>query len=124
MKQCKILAIFVLMLMVSAWGFAASDEASPADPGWPRVFQKNGEQLTIYQPQVDFWNDYKELRFRCAIAVKTSASKQDKLGVAEIDAETVTDHAARAVAVMPKKRELRFPNTTDKEAGFPAKGCG
>jgi hypothetical protein len=36
--------------------------------------------------------------------------------VAELDAETVVDQTSRVVAVLPKTRELRFPNTTDAEA--------
>ncbi|MFH0729058.1 MAG: hypothetical protein V2B19_22305 [Pseudomonadota bacterium] len=116
MKTYKKLIFLVLMLIASAPGFAASNAAPAADPGWPRVFQKNNKQLTVYQPQVDYWKDYKDLHFRSAIAVKTGASKKEKLGVMEIDADTVTDHSSRVVAVMPTKRELRFPNTSEAEA--------
>ncbi|MDX9788179.1 MAG: hypothetical protein RBT11_15465 [Desulfobacterales bacterium] len=116
MKSYKILIHLVLMVMVSASGVAASEEAPPADPGWPRVFEKNGKQLTVYQPQVDYWNDYKDLRCRFAIAVKTGPSQQEKLGVVEIDADTVVDHAERVVDMVPKKREMRFPNTSEAEA--------
>jgi hypothetical protein len=85
-----------------------------ADPGWPRVFKMDGKQLTIYQPQVDYWNGYTNLHFRCAIAVK-GVSKQEKFGVAEVDALTVTDHGARVVAIVPLKRELRFANVSEPE---------
>ena len=80
------------------------------------MFEKNGNELTIYQPQVDFWKDYKDLGFRCAISVKTAAAKEEKFGIAEIEADTVTDHENRTVVVIPKKRELRFPNIPDAEA--------
>jgi hypothetical protein len=116
MKACKPMVIVFLMLAVSVASFAASQAPLPEDSGWPRVFEANGNQLVVYQPQVDFWKDYQNLHFRCAIAVKTAASKKETLGVAEVEAETVTNHTARVVAVMPKKRELRFPNTSDKEA--------
>jgi hypothetical protein len=85
-----------------------------ADPGWPRVFKKGGKQLTVYQPQVDYWNDYTKLHFRCAIAVK-GVLKEERFGVAEVDAVTVTDHEARTVAITPVKRELRFANVTESE---------
>lgn len=88
--------------------------AQPADPGWPRVFKQGKQQLTVYQPQVDYWNGYTNLHFRCAIAVK-GVARQEKFGVAEVDAVTVTDHAARIVALVPTMRELRFPNCTDAE---------
>ena len=108
--------IILMILMVSLSSFAASDVIPPVDPGWPRVIQKNGKQLTIYQPQVDFWKDYANIHFRCAISVKTGASKKEKFGVAEVDAETVTNQATRVVALIPTKRDLRFPNTSETEA--------
>ncbi|MHC1767266.1 MAG: hypothetical protein AB9869_23800 [Verrucomicrobiia bacterium] len=88
--------------------------AQSADPGWPRVFKKDGKQLTVYQPQVDYWKDYSSTHFRCAIAVK-GVLKQEKFGVAEVDAVTVTDQVARIVALVPTQRDLRFPNSTDAE---------
>ncbi|HOB98666.1 MAG TPA: hypothetical protein PKM43_07965 [Verrucomicrobiota bacterium] len=88
--------------------------AQSADPGWPRVFKQDKKQLTVYQPQVDYWNGYTNIHFRCAIAVK-GVTKQEKFGVAEVDAVTVTDHAARIVALVPTQRELRFPNCSDSE---------
>lgn len=71
MKTFKTLIFLLLILMVSATSKADSDIAFPDDPGWPRVFQSKGKELTIYQPQVDFWNNYKEIQFRCAISVET-----------------------------------------------------
>ena len=97
---------FLLLLTVVA--------QSSADPGWPRVFKQNGKQLTVYQPQVDYWHGYTNLHFRCAIAVK-GVSKQEKFGVAEVDALTVTDHANRVVAIVPLQRDIRFPNVSPDE---------
>ncbi|MFH0997307.1 MAG: hypothetical protein V1844_17700 [Pseudomonadota bacterium] len=116
MKVHKALIIPVLILMVSVSSFAASVAAPPDDPGWPRVIQKNGKQMTIYQPQVDSWKDFTNLHFRYAFSVKTGASQKEKFGVAEGDAETLTDTATRIVALIPTKRELRFPNTSEAEA--------
>jgi hypothetical protein len=98
--------VVALSMAMSAW-------ATP-DPGWPRIFKKDNQQLTVYQPQVDSWRGYTNLHFRCAIAVK-GVSKQEKFGVAEVDALTVTDHGARIVAIVPLKRELRFANVPEEE---------
>ena len=106
------LSLVALLGAVSSGGFNLS--AQPADPGWPRVFKKDKKQLTVYQPQVDYWHGYTNLHFRCAIAVK-GVSKQEKFGVAEVDALTVTDHNARVVAIVPLKRELRFANVPEPE---------
>jgi hypothetical protein len=88
--------------------------AQSADPGWPRVFKKGGQQLTVYQPQVDFWHGYTNLHFRCAIAVK-GVLKDEKFGVAEVDALTVTDHGARVAAIVPLQRELRFAGVPEPD---------
>jgi hypothetical protein len=88
--------------------------AQSADPGWPRVFKKDKRQLTVYQPQVDYWNGYTNIHFRCAIAVK-GVLKNEKFGVAEVDAVTVTDHNARIVALVPTRREFRFANVPEPE---------
>jgi hypothetical protein len=88
--------------------------AQSGDPGWPRIFQQDGKQLTIYQPQVDYWHGFTNIHFRCAIAVK-GVAKQEKFGVAEIDAVTVTDQADRIVVVVPTQRDIRFANTPDAE---------
>jgi len=88
--------------------------AQSADPGWPRVFKQGGKQLTVYQPQVDYWHGYTNLHFRCAMAVK-GVSKQERYGVAEVDALTVTDHDARIVAIIPLNRDLRFANVPEPE---------
>ena len=84
------------------------------DPGWPRVFKKDGQQLTVYQPQVDYWRGYTNLHFRCAIAVK-GVTAQERFGVAEIEAVTVTDQVNRFVALVPVQREVRFPNASEAD---------
>lgn len=88
--------------------------AQPADPGWPRIFKSGSKQLTVYQPQVDYWNGYTNIHFRCAIAVK-GVLKDEKFGVAEVDAVTVTDQSTRVVALVPTKRELRFANVPEPD---------
>src|SRR5262245_54038686 len=100
------------LAVAALWCLTAA--AQPADPGWPRVFKQGNQQLTVYQPQVDYWHGYTNIHFRCAIAVK-GVTKQEKFGVAEVDAVTVTDQAARIVAMVPTQRDIRFPNTSDSE---------
>lgn len=111
----RIVAMLISVLVGSAPFSAFSAETSPADPGWPRLIEGNGKELTIYQPQVDYWTDYKILHFRCAIAVKTGKNAKERYGVAEIEAETVVDQENRVVALISKTRSLRFPNTTEPE---------
>jgi hypothetical protein len=101
-----------LLTVALAGSFTAM--AQSADPGWPRVFKQGGRQLTIYQPQIDYWHGYTNLHFRSAIAVK-GVLKDERFGVAEVDALTVADLGARVVAVVPLKRELRFAGVSEPE---------
>ncbi len=85
------------------------------DSGWPRVFTKNGQQLTVYQPQVDYWYGYTNIHFRCAIALK-GVTEREQFGIAEVNAVTVVDQALRSVVMVPLERNLRFPNASDADA--------
>lgn len=107
--------IMTVMFWIMAFPVTMTVASESADPGWPRLLQADGRELLIYQPQVDSWTDYRVLHFRCAISIKTSKSAKERFGVAEITAETVVDQANRVVALLPKTRELRFPNTSDSE---------
>src|ERR1051326_4126944 len=107
--------ILTALSLALALGAEPTALAQPvADPGWPRVFKGSGKELTVYQPQVDYWNGYTNIHFRCAIAVK-GVTKKESFGVAEVDAVTVTDHDARIVALVPTQRDIRFPNASDSD---------
>jgi len=116
MKNRILFVLLALLLMVSAAPLAHSAESPPVDPGWPRLIQANGKELVVYQPQVDYWTDYRVLHCRCAFSIKTGKNAAEKFGVAEMEAETVVDQVNRVVALLPKMRVLRFPNTSDAEA--------
>jgi len=103
-----------LAVALSAVSLPLTTRAAPSDPGWPRVFKQDGKQLTVYQPQVDYWKGYTNLHFTCAIAVK-GVSEDEQYGMAAVDAMTVTDHAARTVAIVPLKRDVSFPNRPDEQ---------
>ena len=111
-----IFAFKSLPLLLALAASTSAPAQAPADPGWPRVFKQDGKQLTVYEPQVDYWNGYTNLHFRAAIAVKTGSSNKEKFGVMEVDAVTVANQEARIVAIVPTRRDLRFPNTPDSEA--------
>lgn len=112
--KARIGSFLLVPLLLAGLAHCFTAVGQSADPGWPRVFKQGKQQLTVYQPQVDYWNGYTNLHFRCAIAVK-GVSKQEKFGVAEVDAVTVADHTARIVAIVPLKRDLRFANVPEPE---------
>jgi hypothetical protein len=94
----------------------SSSTAAPQDLGWPRQFTRNGATLTIYQPQLDGWKNYKELTARAAFAL-TPAGGQETLGVASVKADTIVDKDARTVFLRDVKAEsVRFPTLDPKAA--------
>src|SRR5262245_49659962 len=66
------------------------------DIGWPRQFSAGGGKLVIYQPQLDAWKNYKELKARAAFSL-TPAGGQEALGVANVTADTIVDKNTRTV---------------------------
>src|SRR6476619_1710162 len=79
----KALAFFAALVSLTSG-------AAPADPGWPRAFRSGNQELTVHQPQVEYWNGFTNRQLRCAIAVK-GVTPQEKFGTVEVDATTVAD---------------------------------
>src|SRR5688500_2537129 len=111
-KVCSRLTSCLILIGMAAGAMTAASEG--VDDGWPSIVKNGEQQLTVHQPQVDFWKGYTNLQFRCAIAVKTT-NMQEKFGVAEVEAQTVTDHEARTVVVYGIRRTLRFANAGESE---------
>jgi hypothetical protein len=84
-------------------------EAVTPDP-WPKSAEVNGTKYTVYQPQVDSWNDY-VYRAHAAVSVLAPGSKNPVFGVIEISANTIVDKQARAV---------HLENLTVLKATFPS----
>lgn len=111
-----LVSILLVGLSASVWGQSTASQSQITDPGWPRVFKQDGNQLTIYQPQVDSWDGYKTIHFRCAVAVTPASDKRDYYGIAEASADTAVDFATRTVVTRNHRRELRFPDLPSDKA--------
>ena len=53
-----------------------SSQSWAQDPGWPRKLVKPGGTLIIYQPQVDDWQDFIDLKWRQAFELTPTGGKQ------------------------------------------------
>src|SRR5512145_1206241 len=81
--------------------------APPADPGWPRMFEKDGNQVVVFQPQIDEWANSQMLRARIAVAVTRAGTQQKAYGIAKVEAATRADFQSRSVALdQPKITSL------------------
>jgi hypothetical protein len=79
------------------------------DP-WPKSAELSRTKYTVYQPQLDSWNDYVYLA-HAAVSVLPPGSKDPVFGVVEISANTIVDKQAKAV---------QLENLTVQKATFPS----
>ncbi len=82
----------------------------PADPGWPREFQRNGATLLVYQPQIEGWERFTDLTADTAVSI-TQPGKKPVLGVISWRAKTAPDLATRTVTINDiQVASARFPS--------------
>jgi hypothetical protein len=77
----------------------AGTPATAAYPApWPKVFDRNGAHIVVYQPQIRTWRSYRSLIADTAVSI---AQNNDKpiLGVISWHADTITDVSTRTVFV-------------------------
>jgi hypothetical protein len=107
----------VLGLLLAARTAPAQAPAPPAtDPGWPRSFQKDGTTVLLYQPQVDAWKDYTQIRFRCALEITMQGADQPAYGVAAVQADTAVNDTTNTVLLTNLQVAVRFPGMSDDQA--------
>lgn len=115
MKQSllRIIRIFAVPAILLFWiGMAFADQ----DPGWPRELKKEGATLTYYQPQVDEWKNYRDLKFRVAFSLTPPGGKA-VLGVASLKATTMVDKEKKtAVLKDMDMTDARFPSLDEEKS--------
>ena len=90
---------------------AASASVAPA---WPKIIDKDGNHIIVYQPQLKSWEKYRTLVADTAISITPNGGKQF-LGVISWRANTVANVSARTVYVSDiEVINSRFP-TLDPE---------
>ncbi len=91
-------------------------------PTWPRVFDRNGNHVIVYQPQLKSWTQYRTLRADTAISI-TGADGKQAVGVVTWEANTIANVATRMVFIDRfKVISSRFPGLpADQEAAMQAK---
>ncbi|HMG06821.1 MAG TPA: hypothetical protein VK581_15290 [Chthoniobacterales bacterium] len=81
-------ALFALPVAQTAAKSAGPDRTNAAaDPGWPRQRTNEQGRLVYYQPQVDDWKEFKELKFRMAFAL-TPKGQKEVIGIIVLQAQT------------------------------------
>jgi hypothetical protein len=90
------------------------------------VFEKDGDQLQMYQPQVDSWKEYSVIRWRSALALTLAGTKETHYGVLGVQADSIVDHDARMVLMSNLDVDIRFagvPEAKENELRRVAREC-
>jgi hypothetical protein len=86
------------------------------DPGWPREITRDGIRLVYYQPQVDEWKDFRELRARLAFTL-TGKDGKPAVGIEELRGHTVANVENRTVLIDNIEiTAVRFPSLSDLDS--------
>lgn len=97
-------------------GGASEGSSALVDPGWPRLFLKDGASVTIYQPQVESWAGFEDIAFVAAIKVKGSSSEKAVFGSLRVRGRTAVDFATRTVVVDQLQVASAFPDVDPARA--------
>ena len=82
MRSTKIcLGVLALICAVCSCSWAQ-------DPGWPRKLVKPGGAVLVYQPQVDDWQNFTDIKWRAAFQLTPNGGKQ--IGEKEATNEATT----------------------------------
>ena len=119
-----------LLLSILLAGGAACQAQSPSiaptastaapSQGWPRVFQDGGETVTMYQPQIEQWDDT-TMTFRAAVAIEPAGGGEPIYGMVRTTAQADVDKAARVVTLHDfQVIKVTFPTASEREAWYAA----
>ncbi len=85
-------------------------------PSWPRVFDRNGTHVVVYQPQLKSWQKFQTLVADTAISV-TDPGQKPVLGVISWRAETISDLSTQTVYISHiVVLDARFPSLDAAQA--------
>lgn len=81
------------------------------DIGWPRIYNENGHEIVMYQPQPNEWQDFKVIIVKAAIALLLKGEKEPSHGAIYIACTSDTDIENRKFRLSDFKiSRVHFPN--------------
>jgi len=85
---------------------------------WPRVHKENGLTISIYQPQIEKWED-NQIEARMAVGVQLTGAPSPVYGTVWMSAKADVDKAARIVTMRDFKfTRAKFPTEPTKETEY------
>jgi len=96
----------------------ATGSQMQGDGGWPRFYKlASGDSATIYQPQIESWENQKHLVAWAAISYQAQSAKEPALGTVKIESDTDASLDQRLVNFGPfRMTEFNFPTLSRDQA--------
>ncbi len=110
------LAAFAVIYVVSAY----EKENNTGHPGWPRIINIGDNELILYQPQIDNWNNFKNIEGMAVFEIRNSGAGSF-FGSVNFTAAANVDLKHRKVLLYNKvlssitPDENRFPDDISKD---------
>ncbi len=102
-RTSSLIACFVILLVALAsgvtFGQAQNQDSANPTPPWPRKFVGGTTTISLYQPQLEKWQD-NQVNALAAVEVQTGGSKDATYGVIWCTARTEVDKINREVTAL------------------------
>src|SRR5262245_43080794 len=113
MRKERVLCFLVLIFSIATQIAFGQEENQGTTPPWPRKFVSGGTTISLYQPQLQKWQD-NQLSAMAAMEVQTANSKTPSYGVVWFDARTEIDKVNREVTLLDFNfRKSNFPTAAN-----------
>jgi len=104
-------ALGLVVLLLCGNSVSQETNVEYEDEGWPRVYEKDGDELVLYQPQIDSWEDFSELQARAAVALTLAGSSEPVYGALYMRAKSHVDFETMTVLISERNLSVgRFPH--------------
>ena len=131
-KRNRSWILMLFLAVAAAVGLTPAQESLPDAPSatkmsmtggirapehqWPRTFSSGNDRFTLYQPQVEGWQD-NLVSLYCAVEAKRERDKSPRYGVVWFQARTEVDKVNRLVTLdQVKVTKAKFPSAPDRES--------
>ena len=81
------------ILLLTLLAGAAVGQEQPVELtelNWPRKYEDKGDQMVVYDPQVESWENHVLLKASSAIVVTAAGQKEEAFGIMDYEVQTET----------------------------------